>query len=243
MTVRILLAMTALVASPVPTKAQWNIENHFGNPSVTATGADGLIHVALRCKEGNQVFLTLTLLMGGGFRNGDVDVGWDDQPPKLYALQNKDGTLSGSSGSPQVDELIAKLRERDTVLLRAAMEQGDSVADRISLDGSFRAIGSLPCSSTLRASPPQLTDGRIREILVRRSVANYSGSCPCPYSTGRAGRRCGRRSAYSRPGGASPLCYPRDVSDAAVEAYRRRSGDGGGSSGATASRTLDGSRR
>ena len=38
-TVRILLAMTALVASPVPTKAQWNIENHFGNPSVTATEA------------------------------------------------------------------------------------------------------------------------------------------------------------------------------------------------------------
>ncbi|MEO0409166.1 MAG: hypothetical protein AAF289_17625 [Cyanobacteria bacterium P01_A01_bin.135] len=34
-----------------------------------------------------------------------------------------------------------------------------------------------------------------------------SGSCDCPYDTDSAGRRCGKRSAYSRPGGASPVCY------------------------------------
>jgi len=46
---------------------------------------------------------------------------------------------------------------------------------------------------------------------IRDSIAAYSGSCPCPYSVDRAGRRCGARSAYSRPGGARPLCYPGDV--------------------------------
>ncbi len=46
---------------------------------------------------------------------------------------------------------------------------------------------------------------------IRQSIAAYSGSCPCPYSTDRAGRRCGARSAYSRPGGAAPLCYASDV--------------------------------
>lgn len=46
---------------------------------------------------------------------------------------------------------------------------------------------------------------------IRQSIAAYPGSCPCPYSTDRAGRRCGARSAYSRPGGARPLCYPSDV--------------------------------
>jgi hypothetical protein len=46
---------------------------------------------------------------------------------------------------------------------------------------------------------------------IRQSIAAYSGSCPCPYSTDRAGRRCGGRSAYSRPGGAAPLCYASDV--------------------------------
>ncbi len=46
---------------------------------------------------------------------------------------------------------------------------------------------------------------------IRQSIAAYSGSCPCPYSVDRAGRRCGARSAYSKPGGAAPLCYASDV--------------------------------
>ena len=46
---------------------------------------------------------------------------------------------------------------------------------------------------------------------IRQSIVAYSGSCPCPYSVDRAGRRCGGRSAYSKPGGAAPLCYPADV--------------------------------
>ena len=45
---------------------------------------------------------------------------------------------------------------------------------------------------------------------INRSIASYKGSCPCPYSIDRAGRRCGKRSAYSRAGGAQPLCYPED---------------------------------
>lgn len=34
-----------------------------------------------------------------------------------------------------------------------------------------------------------------------------SGSCECPYDTDKRGRQCGDRSAYSRPGGATPACY------------------------------------
>lgn len=33
------------------------------------------------------------------------------------------------------------------------------------------------------------------------------GSCDCPYDYARNGSRCGGRSAYSRPGGRSPVCY------------------------------------
>lgn len=33
------------------------------------------------------------------------------------------------------------------------------------------------------------------------------GRCLCPYDLDRAGRRCGARSAYSRPGGARPVCF------------------------------------
>jgi hypothetical protein len=35
-------------------------------------------------------------------------------------------------------------------------------------------------------------------------------------------RACGSRSAYSRPGGAAPLCYPTDVTPAMIESYRQR---------------------
>ena len=71
-------------------------------------------------------------------------------------------------------------------------------------------------------SDDELTDSQIKQILIRQSIASYSGSCPCPYSVDRGGRRCGGRSAYSRPGGASPLCYETDVTQAMVDAYRER---------------------
>lgn len=65
------------------------------------------------------------------------------------------------------------------------------------------------------------SDAQIRQRLIRDSIASYPGSCPCPYSSDRAGRRCGGRSAYNRRGGYAPLCFPRDVSQTQVETYRR----------------------
>ena len=62
----------------------------------------------------------------------------------------------------------------------------------------------------------------IKQVLIKESISSYRGSCPCPYSVARNGSRCGKRSAYSRPGGASPLCYESDVTDEMVEAYRNR---------------------
>jgi len=64
------------------------------------------------------------------------------------------------------------------------------------------------------------TDEEIRQILIRESIAGYSGNCPCPYSTDRAGRRCGERSAYSRGGGSTLLCYESDVTQKMVDDYR-----------------------
>lgn len=66
-----------------------------------------------------------------------------------------------------------------------------------------------------------LSDDEIRQRIVQESIRSYPGNCPCPYNVARNGSRCGGRSAYSRAGGYSPLCYPRDVSDEMVENYRR----------------------
>ncbi len=68
---------------------------------------------------------------------------------------------------------------------------------------------------------PSKTDVEIKQEIIKRSIAHYAGSCPCPYNTDRAGRSCGRRSAYSRPGGASPICYPQDVTTKMVDDDRR----------------------
>ena len=213
------LAAASLVVLALPAEAQWNVERRSGNAIAVATGIDGQIEVGVSCQGNNQV-VVLTL-PGATFRNGDVEVQWDNGSTEQYALQDQNATLSGSSESPQVRTLIAKLRQRNTARLRVTKAQNEQVTDRIRLTGSSRAIGSLPCSSAARASSGR-TDAEIRQLLVNQSVARYSGSCACPYNTDRGGRSCGRRSAYSRPGGASPLCYPRDVSDAAVEAYRAR---------------------
>ncbi|WP_135213196.1 SH3 domain-containing protein [Vitreimonas flagellata] len=83
----------------------------------------------------------------------------------------------------------------------------------------------------LSASEPVRRAGRIgdgenldsiRRLIVQESIAHYSGRCPCPYNVMRNGRRCGNNSAYSRPGGASPICYPSDVTEAHVRSFLAR---------------------
>jgi hypothetical protein len=66
------------------------------------------------------------------------------------------------------------------------------------------------------------TDAALKQEMIEASIAAYSGSCPCPYNRDRAGRSCGRRSAYSRPGGSAPWCYPADISQESVDSYRKK---------------------
>lgn len=49
------------------------------------------------------------------------------------------------------------------------------------------------------------------EQMIRESIANYLGKCPCPYSIMSNGNKCGKSSAYSKPGGYEPLCYVSDI--------------------------------
>lgn len=81
------------------------------------------------------------------------------------------------------------------------------------------AFGLVIAASVAGAAP---SDAEIRKLLVSESREAYSKSCPCPYDTDRAGRRCGKRSAYSRPGGEAPLCFDSDVTQEMIEAYRKR---------------------
>jgi hypothetical protein len=91
------------------------------------------------------------------------------------------------------------------------------------LSAAFAATAATAAAFALFASAAPAagqTDAGIRQQIIRASIAAYPGSCPCPYNVDRAGRRCGGRSAWSRPGGYAPRCYPRDVTIEEVAAYR-----------------------
>src|SRR5437016_14221288 len=70
------------------------------------------------------------------------------------------------------------------------------------------------------------TDEQIKQKLIQQSIAQYPGNCPCPYNTDRAGRWCGGRSADSRAGGYSPLCYPGDRTQEMVDQYKGKRPEG-----------------
>jgi len=74
----------------------------------------------------------------------------------------------------------------------------------------------------LIAESPQ--NQQIIQNIINESIANYSGNCPCPYNRASNGSTCGRRSAYSKPGGYAPVCYAHDVTPAMISSYKHKHG-------------------
>jgi hypothetical protein len=90
------------------------------------------------------------------------------------------------------------------------------------------AVCLLAIFVTGEASGQVVTDAQIRQQIIEESVAAYLASghpCACPYNSARNGSSCGARSAYSRPGGAAPLCYPSDVTVGMVLDWRNEHKD------------------
>jgi hypothetical protein len=88
--------------------------------------------------------------------------------------------------------------------------------------GRLAALAAMMAAATFATDASAQSDAAIKQRIIRQSIASYPGSCPCPYNVDRGGRRCGARSAYSRPGGYAPLCYASDVTPAMVRAARGR---------------------
>lgn len=88
---------------------------------------------------------------------------------------------------------------------------------------SVRSIGVAVVMGILalsHANAARLSDAEVKRAIIAKSLASYPGTCPCPYNTDRRGHSCGRRSAYSRPGGYSPICYMEQVTAAMITQYR-----------------------
>ena len=82
-------------------------------------------------------------------------------------------------------------------------------------------ICALAATASVTEARSRLSDAQIRQRIIAGSIASYSGNCACPYNSARNGSSCGRRSAWSRAGGAAPICYPNEISKAQVETWRR----------------------
>src|SRR5262249_17702342 len=75
-------------------------------------------------------------------------------------------------------------------------------------------ILALTATVFAHAAAKEITDTECASIIIQASRDAYyrtGGGCACPEGLATNGGRCGGRSAYSKPGGASPYCYPSDV--------------------------------
>lgn len=89
----------------------------------------------------------------------------------------------------------------------------------------FKHLYTLLLLSLLLIAPifsQTLSEHEVKARIIKESIASYRGQCPCPYHKARNGSQCGRRSAYSKPGGYSPKCYASDISSDEVESWRQQ---------------------
>jgi uncharacterized protein YgiM (DUF1202 family) len=130
-----------------------------------------------------------------------------------------------AAGSAVLDRLgsgqaVAVLEQRgDWVKVRHALTQREGWMQAKRLTDT-----SPSAEEEVKPKPPSvgptLATAAIAKLLIAESLASYPSSCPCPYNADRGGRSCGRRSAYTRPGGYAPLCFAKDITPEMVAAYR-----------------------
>ncbi|QWE19338.1 hypothetical protein [Polynucleobacter corsicus] len=80
-------------------------------------------------------------------------------------------------------------------------------------------VALLLLAGLVHASP---SDEEIAKEVIKESIANYKGVCPCPYSTHPDGRQCGYRSVYSSKSASAPICYSITVTPKMIEDYKDR---------------------
>jgi hypothetical protein len=86
-----------------------------------------------------------------------------------------------------------------------------------------------PGPSSPKSTPLSPSDQEIAQKIVQESreayfARAYGGGhrCACPYDSAKDGSSCGRRSAYGRPGGWEPKCYPSDVTASEILDWKNR---------------------
>ena len=85
---------------------------------------------------------------------------------------------------------------------------------------SILAAAFVFVSDMAIAKSNQLTDDQVKQRIIDDSISSHPGTCACPFNAARNGSSCGRRSAWSKAGGYSPICYKKEVSKEMVTEWR-----------------------
>ena len=137
----------------------------------------------------------------------------------------------GYRASNSRDEYDAKVRRQEWLAmpLRDRMYWRAVIAARLLL---ALAVISVLVAATVRADgmPPfaktkPATDDRDRKAIINEARAErlrIYGPCPCPFDIAIDNSVCGGRSAYSKSGNLAPICYPTDVTQDMIVAYRQK---------------------
>ncbi|MBN3264852.1 hypothetical protein [Pectobacterium brasiliense] len=83
----------------------------------------------------------------------------------------------------------------------------------------------LSISTPSMAKNVRISDGQIKEKIIQESISFYFGHCPCPYNSARNGSKCGKRSAWRRAEGYSPICYKHEVTRKMIDDWRMTNGN------------------
>lgn len=84
----------------------------------------------------------------------------------------------------------------------------------------FVVVSFFTFNSSYARTP--VSDTQVKKRIIAESIAEYPGPCACPFNQARNGSSCGKRSAWSKPGGYSPICYADEVTPEMVKAWRKR---------------------
>lgn len=82
------------------------------------------------------------------------------------------------------------------------------------------AVTSVLSIENSLAKTQALSDAQVKQKVIEESIAAYPGPCACPFNQARNGSSCGKRSAWSKPGGYDPVCYASEVTPQMIKDWR-----------------------
>ena len=142
-----------------------------------------------------------------------------------YSIGRQDPPVAKSAVVPVVSQ-PQPIRAKP-VALTSAVENNSSPLGQTTQSVPAPALRPASQESAVdkkRIGEAVLTAAAIAAIIIKTSRDQYYATghpCAGPDDLMRNGRACRTRSAYSRPGGAAPLCYPSDVTSSMIEAYQK----------------------